>query len=665
MLSEVNGYKTTPEWFIGKGTFGSVYKVEKDGKFYAMKVFQSEFLKTEYRARIDQEIKALQKISHPNVVKLHDFGTFKENEFEYFYTVMDFVDGKSLTEFVGTADEARCIELVSSILETLAAVHGDGIIHRDLKPANIMVDNNGVPIILDFGLAKLIDYSSITQTGERIGTYYYMSPEQVTDSKNIDERSDYFAVGIIFYELLTGVTPYDAVNLPALIDQIKNQYPKNPSGHNPSVTNQTENVILRLLEKESHRRYQTVPEIINALKEVPEVLPKKLDLSMRYFLRLLHNEKGVFADALAAGLVERVIFPANFFDFFHPTVEVLKKSGIPFTTDPATNRLTYTAFSKTAGVQGLPYSSGDEVTPIQKKDFSSIVQVQEYVKKVIEFQISNGVTELAAPFFFAKDSSEEWFNINLKLLKESLAYRDQHHSDMPLWAGICMNVDNWHDDDEKNKILNQYVKVAPDGFFVYGDPIGGSANLVQLFHYADLLQKLQTSSGVPVVACRVNGLGLILLSIGISGISSGIASLDSFRETLLSDTTEGYASEPRYYIPQMLSTVSLKKGVTTKLKAIENSSIGSQFTCDCPYCGGISAAASLTAKNMKLHFLHVRKQEMAELEALAPEARLNFMEKKVDQAIAYNATLSKEGIDVGDFSHLTTWRSLIQRFKKR
>lgn len=663
MLSDVNGYKTKPEWFIGKGSFGSVYKVEKSGKFYAMKVFQSELLKTEYKVRIDHEIKALQKISHPNVVKLHDFGTFKENEFDYFYTVMDFVDGQPLTDFVGTVDELRCIEIIESVFDTLAAVHADGIIHRDLKPANIMVDKDGTPIILDFGLAKLIDYSSITQTGERIGTYCYMSPEQVTDSKNIDERSDYFAMGVIFYELLTGVTPYDATNLPALIDQIKNQYPKNPSERNPIISNQTENVILRLLEKAPHRRYQKTAEVVNALKATPEVRPQKLDLSTRYFIRLLHTEKAIFEEAFNVGLVENVIFPANFFKFYHLTVAVLRKSGTSFTTDPATNRLTYAAFSKTTGVQELPYSSGDEVTPIQKKDFHSILQVQEYVKKVLGYQIANGVTELAAPFFFAKDSSDDWFNINLKLLKESIAYRDQHHDEMPIWAGICMNVENWYDEDEKNRILNYYVKAAPDGFFVYGDPVSNQSNLTQLFHYSDLLRKLQASAGKPVVGCRVSSLGLILLSIGVSGFSSGIASLDNFKESILSDTTEGYSADSRYYIPQMLSMVSLPKRVTTKLLDIDRSSIGAGLRCACPYCTTLPSGP-ITQKNMKLHFLHVRKQEIAELEALAPADRLDLMEKKVEQAFAYSKTLSNEGVKVGDFSHLATWRSLIQQFKK-
>lgn len=664
MLSDVNGYKTRPEWFIGKGSFGSVYKAEKNGVFYALKVFQSELLKTEYKSRLDREMKAIQKISHPNVVKFHDFGTFKENEFEYFYIVMDFVDGQPLTNFVGTVQEAKCIEIINSILDTLDSVHKEGIIHRDLKPANIIIDQKGVPIILDFGLAKLIDYSSITQTGERVGTFFYMSPEQVTDSKNIDNRSDYFSIGVIFYQMLTGVLPYDATNLPALIDQIKNQYPKNPSELNRSITNQTENVILKLLEKTPYKRFQTVDAIKNALKLKPEERPKKLDLSIRHFTRLLHTEKGIFEDSLKEGLIERVIFPANFFKFYHLTVKVLRGSKIPFTTDPATNRLTYTAFSKTSGVQELPYSSGSEVTPIQKKDFHSISQVQSYVKKVIEYQIDNGVTELAAPFFFAKNSTDDWFNINLKLLKESIDYRDQYHKSLPLWAGICMNVDNWHDDDEKNMILNHYVKANPDGFFVYGDPICGQSNLTQLFHYTDLLKKLQKSSSTPVVACRVNGLGLILLSLGISGISSGIASLDNFREAILSDTQEGYAADPRYYISELLSMISLKKKVTTKLTDIAKSSIGAALQCHCNYCNGLTSG-QLTQHNLKLHFLLRRKQEIEEIKSVSEPERLSFIETKIDKALEYARTLSKEGIEVADLSHLKTWKALILQFKKK
>jgi serine/threonine-protein kinase len=665
MVSDVNGYKTKEEWFLGKGTFGSVYKAEKDGKFFAVKIFQTEFLKDEYKKFLDREIQALQKIDHPNVVKLYEYGTFKDKGFDYFYIVMDFVEGNRLSAYIGTAKEKTIVDLIKSILSTLDYVHHQGIFHRDLKPDNIMVNVAGEPVLLDFGLSKLIDYTSIIQTGEHAGTYSYMSPEQIVDSKNIDARSDYFSVGVILYQLLTGIKPFDAPNVPALINLIQNQYPKAPSDLNPAISNQVENVILKLLEKQPFARYQTISEIIGSFDQTTPIRERKLDLNIKNYIRVLNNEKELFKDGQNKSFIEAVLYPANLFKRFHPTVKLIVDSRIPFTTDPATNRLNYPAFTNTNGIQELPYSSGDETTPLQKKDFHSITQIQEYVKKVLDFQISNGVNELAAPFFYAKDPTDEWFSINLKLLKESIAYRDKERPTLPLWGGICMSVDGWHDDEIKNEILNKYVKNAPDGFFVYGDPIGSTANLPQIFHYSDLLKKLQDSSGVPVIAARVNGLGLVLLAIGIAGISSGIAGLDSFKESLLSDMREtDFGVEPRYYIPELMTMVSLKGGITTKLKDIAKSSIAKELKCRCTYCSG-AGGETLSVASIKMHFLLRRHYEVKELEAVSSGKRLDFIENKINKAIQYQKILQKEGIKIAnDFSHLNTWKTLVEKFKK-
>lgn len=187
--------------------------------------------------------------------------------------------------------------------------------------------------------------------------------------------------------------------------------------------------------------------------------------------------------------------------------------------------------------------------------------------------------------------------------------------------------------------------------------------MTQLYHYTDLLRKLQLNSSSPVVACRVNGLGLVLLSLGIAGISSGIGSLDSFRESILSDTQEGYSADPRYYIPALMSMVTLKKRVTTKLIDIAKSSVGEELKCNCAYCAGIEQG-TISLQNMKLHFMKKRKEEVEEIVALRPEDRLEYIESKVEKAITYKRTLSKEGVEVGDFSHLDTWYNLIQQFKK-
>ncbi len=650
---------------IGTGSFGAVYRAEKHGKVYAVKLIRTDILHASAKARLDAEIKAIQKVQHQNVVKLHEHGTYVQNAFEYVYLVMDLVEGKTLTNSIGNVDEAAAVKLTKLILQTISGVHSDGVIHRDLKPENIMIKPDGTPVILDLGLAKLVDYTSITQTGERLGTYYYMSPEQITDSKHIDERSDYFAMGVILYQLVTGVLPYDATNLPALVDQIKNAYPKNPTQLNSTLSNEFENVLLKMLEKDPYRRYQSAQDIINALESKPPATRRKLDLSQRFYLRMNHNDKTLAQEAYKEGIVSRIIYPASYFARNHLTVDALKKlSGLAFATDPATNRLSYSSFSKTKGILDLPYSSGSAVRPTAPDDFSSLTQVQDFVKKVLDYQATNGVNELCAPFFYAKTPNDPWYEINIKLLRESIAYRNGNYGQLPLWAGICMNVDGWYDKKEKDRILNDYSRIDADGYMVYGDPVGKSSNLTQLYHYTDLLLTLQEASKAPVVASRVNGVGLILIAFGLNGISAGAASLDSFREEILSDKSEGYTNDPRYYIPELLSMISLPKGTDTKIKAIQGTSIASQLKCDCKFCASINSG-TVVHSDVKKHYLYRRAKELEEITNLDDKGRKAYITKRINDAISYENTLKRESVKLGDLSELTALRDLVNELMKR
>jgi serine/threonine-protein kinase len=667
MINNINGYTTKDEWFIGKGGFGSVYKAEKDGHFFAIKIIQSENLKTELdKKRLDNEIKALQKIDHPNVVKYHEHGTFTDKGFEYFYIVMDFIEGRTLRSLIGLIDENFLTEITNKILDTIDHIHKQGVFHRDLKPDNIILNHKNEPIILDFGLSKLIDYTSITPAGSILGTYAYMSPEQIRDSKEVDERSDYFSVGIIMYHLLTGQIPYTATNLGELIRQITDVYPTPPSEINPSISNRIEDVILVLIEKESHRRYQNIDAIKSALNQTYTETSKLLGLDTRHFYRLIHTDKTIGLQAISDGLIDNIIFPANLFKQYHKTVNAFSGSGIRFITDPSTNRLPYTVFSQTAGLKDLPYASQDETTPVQPKDFYSITQIKDYVKLVIDYQIQNKTTELVAPFFYTKHPDDTWATINIQLLKESIAYRNETYPKIPLWGGICFNVEHLYEDDIKNKILNRYVRVAPDGFLVYGDPVGNSSNLVQLTHYSKFLLELQNATAVPVVACRMNAFGLVLLAIGISGISSGISGLDSFSEATLSESKDGHSGDSRYYIPELLSMVTLGKKVTTKLKDLSSSSIADKLICACKNCKNFTNGETMSLTTSKMHFLERRKEEINILKGLSVQERIDYMNQRIDDAIKNHKILVSEGIKVvNSYSHLEVWKKVLAQFSKK
>lgn len=194
---EINGYRILE--FRGKGSFGTVYKCQKDNCIYAMKIFSRDYVFVEFSKgddnRITREIAALKKVNSKYVAGYIEDGTFIDNGWEYIYVIMDFVEGHDLSAIMRSKSfsEDEAIRIFEQILNGVDAIHSQKLIHRDLKPANIYMLDNGDIKILDFGLSKLIDFTSITNTGDQLGTPLYMSPEQISDSKNIDYRSDYYA----------------------------------------------------------------------------------------------------------------------------------------------------------------------------------------------------------------------------------------------------------------------------------------------------------------------------------------------------------------------------------------------------------------------------------------------------------------------------------------
>src|SRR3972149_5816597 len=187
----INGYKFIE--FIGEGGFGSVYKVSKNSKIFAIKVFREAYVLAEFKKsndnRITREIKVMQNVKHPFLVVYVEHFMDDLLNVRQVFLVMDFIEGDTLRECLRKNSISDKEQLFQNILEGVKCLHESNIIHRDLKPENIKVKPNGDIKILDYGFLKLIDYTSITSTGNILGTFAYMSPEQITDSKHIDFRS--------------------------------------------------------------------------------------------------------------------------------------------------------------------------------------------------------------------------------------------------------------------------------------------------------------------------------------------------------------------------------------------------------------------------------------------------------------------------------------------
>lgn len=252
---------------LGEGGMGKVYKAidKQDGKIVAVKILNPHLLKDEEnRKRLASEGRLLSSINHPNIVRVLEFGESAEHSF----VAMEFLSGGTLQDYIEKnypLSEERIFEIAKQICTGLKAIHANNIIHRDLKSQNIMFDENGNIRIMDFGLSKSPLVSTMTTLGTVIGTLGFVAPEQVTNL-NVDQRVDIFSLGVILYQMLTNKLPFNGENEIALIHSIFNTIPPKPTEINRLISPKLEMLVLKCLEKDVEKRFQSVEELLLALE---------------------------------------------------------------------------------------------------------------------------------------------------------------------------------------------------------------------------------------------------------------------------------------------------------------------------------------------------------------------------------------------------------------
>jgi serine/threonine-protein kinase len=268
---------------IGTGGMGAVYLAEHPliGKKVALKVIHRELAgNKEVVQRFFQEAKAVTRINHEHIVEIHDFGVTPEGD--HFY-IMEYLEGKTLAQVIAhdrVMDGMRALHITAQIANALAAAHGAGVIHRDLKPDNVMLTPRlGDPDfvkLLDFGLAKMFASSSAVKTaaGVLLGTPQYMSPEACESRATLDARTDVYALGILLFQMTTGMLPFDGESMGEVLVKQISQLPPPPRGINPNIPPAVEQIILRCLAKAPDGRFSTMNHLREALLD-PEAYLRK------------------------------------------------------------------------------------------------------------------------------------------------------------------------------------------------------------------------------------------------------------------------------------------------------------------------------------------------------------------------------------------------------
>ncbi|MCA8923129.1 MAG: serine/threonine protein kinase, partial [Planctomycetes bacterium] len=237
---------------LGEGGAGAVWRVEHlpTGAQRALKVMLLG--DTEGLQRFRREAEALAAVEHPNVARVHTVGEFAGRP----YLVLDLAAGGDLATRLkqGPLPPEDARRLALELADGLAEVHAHGLLHRDLKPSNVLLDEQGRPLLVDFGLARRIDGSSLTQTGALLGTPSYMAPEQAEGSKRLDERTDVYGLGALLYHALTGEPPFRGSSTLAVLRAVLDEAPRPPHELNPAVPRDLSAACLGALAKQRMNR---------------------------------------------------------------------------------------------------------------------------------------------------------------------------------------------------------------------------------------------------------------------------------------------------------------------------------------------------------------------------------------------------------------------------
>jgi eukaryotic-like serine/threonine-protein kinase len=274
---------------LGRGGMGSVYRAQHVGlrREVALKILGASLI-TDGEARFEREARAIAKLDHPSCVRILDYGRTKRHQF----IAMQLLDGPTLAQLLaaeGRTSTARAVQLIRNVLSALAHAHDRGVLHRDIKPENVMVvgatphaagagPSHGRAVLIDFGLAHLLDDAPLTARGMCIGSPSYLAPERL-DGAPHDERADLYAVGVMLYELLAGTRPFVGSSVGEILFQVRTRPPRPLRAIRSDVSQPLEALVVRALAKDPARRFATAEDMLSALDEVP-VLEELAEIAM-------------------------------------------------------------------------------------------------------------------------------------------------------------------------------------------------------------------------------------------------------------------------------------------------------------------------------------------------------------------------------------------------
>lgn len=633
--TNINGYNFIE--VLGSGQFGAVYKIIKDNVIYAAKIYHDHILLREYQEdnnRIKREVDILKLVDSDYLIRYYDdFWFINEAGVKEYCVVMELCEGDSLTNYLRKKDLSfdQKITLFKEILIGVNSLHKttkEGILHRDIKPDNIVIKDDGKVKIVDYGLAKIIDFTSITNTGARIGSPIFMAPEQFKDSKHIDARADIYGLGVVLYYILTNNYPYQARTVEELIVQLGSIPITPPTRYNKDIPHKFEKIIYKLLAKKLHLRYQTIDKVLEDIDndDIEEFVFEN------YYYPWCINEKSVIEKYLIENNNIKVIFPVHMQFSQKNLFEMVCKSELKAIVDPSTHRFCYDTFEKVTGLTKLKYAPKEGIITLDNlRDISFRKKyLSEWYEEVHTFNEVILPYQYISNSNYTKDNLELWVQSGVQLINEANELLYEKSNKSLRYAMIALDIN--HLVYEKDMILSYYSSIEVDGIFVQVSGLKALSKL-QLGVYINFLKELQLATNTKVIAIKVPvPLGLFVLSNGIHGFSCGISALEYFEEEFINKDRQAFNIYAKYYFPELLTLATYARQEPYQLSPAYDY----LDKCNCPYCKKRNFVDIAAEKNLtiSLHFLHQMSNEIEKLNAIVdPQRKKEYYKSRIENAI--------------------------------
>lgn len=648
---------------LGSGGFADTYRAEKDGNQYAVKVLRD--LPTGNNAvRFEREIETL-RLEHENLVRYVDSGIDSYGGLRRPYIVMPFVPGETLRQAIDRAQGPLVLSEVERIGTAVAAglafLHDRNIAHRDLNPKNIYLCESGEVLILDFGLVKLLDHTSLTLPGQLVGTLAYCAPEQLRNETDL--HTDLYALGATLFHTLCGRPPFLASSHVAFVEMIRAEDPEPPSVLNPSIPDRLERLILALLAKEPVQRPSSASEIAVALRAPDSAVrahPTPYDRDADPILAVRATSTSAARAIVGAAMLgesPQVAMTA----ITTPQVleDVVRAAGF----DPSLELVIDTRVESTAvigmakAVASRKFAPGDG-KPYRHADLRGPETSRRVARGDLLEQNQEGASILRSACFRFSRPDDDWIKRDARLLGDALSARDAIDAQAPLYATVRCQIDALLRQEDRIAIANRFSRGMPDGYWLEVYDLSIHSHPEAIAAVMEMLLLLQ-ERGVRAIASLPGPLVELAWSIGVAGAEIklgrvGGAHMPSTRPRMNAD------SRSRFELLSVFSSFVPEDAV-----ALLERNVLPESSCGCPTCrlGGTYADRVADADS---HDIFAWRYLQRELSGLAIPDRLERLATRFSEAerllTETRGTLAKGR---GSKRHLATLRATLALLSAR